>query len=80
MNCALAERRGHNHGDDDDDDNSNYGRGGDGARKKAEMSTDSAPPPCKTDVQRQQHKASPQRVVTLWIRRRTTWTKPPRNS
>ena len=52
-------------GDDDDDDNDNYGNG-DGARKKkkAETFTDSVPPPCKADVQQQQHKASLQRVVT----------------
>ena len=28
------------------------------------MSTDSVLPPCKADVQQQQHKASPRRMVT----------------
>ena len=50
--------------DDDDDDNVGNGRGGDDERRKAEMSTDSAPSPCKADVQQQQHKASPRRMVT----------------
>ena len=31
---------------------------------EAEMSTDSVPPPCKADVQQQQHKASLRRMVT----------------
>ena len=64
--------------DDDDDDDDDGNKRSDG--ETAEASIDFAPPPCKADVQRQQHKASPQRVMTLRIRRRTTWTKPPRNS
>ena len=38
--------------------------GDDERKKNAETSTDSAPPPCKVDVQQQQHKASLQRVIT----------------
>ena len=33
-------------------------------KEEAETSTDSVPPPCKADVQQQQHKASLQRMVT----------------